>query len=220
MVVCQTDSDRENLTMLRKATLLALVTASAAANAGVDVNQIWPPFAVKKTPQHCLNQSFESSFEAFSSFVAEDVKFSGSMLTRIKIAVWMTVPATASSFLTKCRGWKIYIGNAGTLAAGGGLAGVMGMGTTTMGGQVNVIPDSRFIEVSGINIAVTPGATTKIALVPIVDSVDGGVYILRYSLQKPGITPAAAMFFNPGNGFGFGPSVPVTYNAAMRVVTI
>jgi hypothetical protein len=42
---------------LPKVSLLMFAAIGANAYAGVDLNQTWPPFALKKTQQPCLNQN-------------------------------------------------------------------------------------------------------------------------------------------------------------------
>ncbi|MBL8065476.1 MAG: hypothetical protein JNM34_06405 [Chthonomonadaceae bacterium] len=205
---------------LPKVSLLMFAAIGAKANAGVDLNQTWPPFALKKTQQPCLNQNLEFSQAAFSSMVAEQVTFSGSRIHKISIAVWFGLGSTATNFLSLCSGWSVYVGTTAELASGGGLVAIVGPSSTTIGGEVPWILNSRRLEVSGLNIAVTPGTTKNVALVPHVDSIHGGIWLLRNSLVGPNNGPPACMFFNPGNGFGLGASVPVTYNAAMRVETL
>lgn len=155
-------------------------------------------------PTQWAMQQFEGGFATFDSYAADDVFFLGPTITRITVALEFSDPGTITNFWTRMRGWNVYVGHLAQLGSGGGLAATVGLGLTMLGGgNVNGVPNTRIVEINGLNIPVSPLTVSYVGIQPVLDfSVGGQTFAMRNAFVAT--TPNSAVYVNPGNGFGNG----------------
>ena len=176
---------------------------------------------LRSTDGFGANQEFLDE-PTFSSFVADDVVFSGGTIDRVAVALEFSDPGSIGGFMQRASGWIIRTGTAAQMNAGTNASTTIGLSTTLMGvgnigsnGSGGLIKDSRTFEITGLNIAVTGN---MISVAPIMDfGVGGQTFILRNTAPLLG-DGLNSIGYNPLGGFGG--TTPVDTNAALSVNTV